>query len=130
MNVKQYLKQYAGLQATTAADLKLLRKLQQFADSIPPGFHGGRADKALGKANAMKNKVADDISRATTLCARIREQIAAVPDPVQQGILTRRYLVGDSWDVISFDLEFTFQWVHVLHHRALEAFEEIHKGQY
>lgn len=53
----------------------------------------------------------------------IRQQIGMVPDAIEQEILSRRYLVGQSWEKIAVEMKYSYRHVTKLHGHALNHFE-------
>ena len=41
-----------------------------------------------------------------------------------RNILTMRYLLGYSWDQMAAKLHYSYQWIHVLHKKALKEWEQ------
>ena len=53
----------------------------------------------------------------------IRQQIGMVPDAIEQEILSRRYLIGQSWEKIAVEMKYSYRHVTKLHGHALNHFE-------
>lgn len=53
----------------------------------------------------------------------IRQQIRMVPDATEQEILSRRYLIGQSWEKIAVEMKYSYRHVTKLHGYALNHFE-------
>ena len=53
----------------------------------------------------------------------IRQQISMVPDPTEQEILSRRYLLEQRWEKISVEMNYDYRYVLKLHGKALLHFE-------
>ena len=51
---------------------------------------------------------------------RAESMISAVPDPVQREILTRRYIVGQSWEDIAECMNYNLRYIYKLHGAALQ----------
>lgn len=54
----------------------------------------------------------------------VEETLAQIPLQ-SANILTMRYLLGYTWEEIANKLNYTYQWVHNLHKRALKEWDEI-----
>ena len=48
-----------------------------------------------------------------------------ISDNTEKLILKYRYIEFLTWEEIAVKLGFTFQWVHVLHKKALNNFEKV-----
>ncbi len=46
--------------------------------------------------------------------------IGTVSDPNQREVLTRRYIIGEKWELIAENMNYDIKWVYKLHRRALE----------
>ena len=55
----------------------------------------------------------------------IRQQIGMVPDPTEQEILSRRYLLEQRWEKISVEMNYDYRYVLKLHGKALLHFEVV-----
>lgn len=53
----------------------------------------------------------------------IRQQIGMVPDAIEQEILSRRYLIGQSWEKIAVEMGYSYRNITRLHGYALKHFE-------
>lgn len=53
----------------------------------------------------------------------IRQQIGMVPDPTEQEILSRRYLIGQSWEKIAVEMGYSYRNITRIHGHALQNFE-------
>lgn len=53
----------------------------------------------------------------------IRQQIGMVPDPTEQEILSRRYLIGQSWEKIAVEMGYSYRNITRVHGYALKHFE-------
>lgn len=54
---------------------------------------------------------------------KIRQQIGMVPDPTEQEILSRRYLIGQSWEKIAVEMGYSYRNITRIHGHALQHFE-------
>ncbi len=55
---------------------------------------------------------------------KITREIDSISNDEYRLLLTLRYLNYDTWEQIAVKMGYTYQWVHVLHSRALIYFEE------
>ncbi len=96
-------------------------------------------NKFGGKGNIPSDKVGLAVAKIIDLEGRInaevdhlvnlREEIVAmireIPDYNQREILWLRYINGWTWEKIAESLDFSYQWVCVLHGRGLENISKI-----
>ncbi|MGM9936058.1 MAG: DUF1492 domain-containing protein [Candidatus Ornithomonoglobus sp.] len=55
----------------------------------------------------------------------ISQAISKVKDDTLRKLLILRYINFEKWEAIAIHMSFTYQWVHVLHKRALKCVAEI-----
>jgi len=53
----------------------------------------------------------------------IRQQIGMVPDPTEQEILSRRYLLEQRWEKIAVEMGYSYRNITRIHGHALQNFE-------
>lgn len=54
--------------------------------------------------------------------------INKIPNEKYKDILERRYLLFQKWEEIAEELNYSVQWIHKLHRRALTEVQKIHKS--
>lgn len=85
---------------------------------------GGVSDKT-GDAAARIADIDALIIRRTKELAGLREDIGrmigTVRDDAQRRLLYLRYIEGCTWEAIAERMHYSYQWVCILHGRALEA---------
>lgn len=86
---------------------------------------GGVASDKTGDAAARIADIDALIIRRTKELAGLREDIGrmigTVGDDTQRRLLYLRYIEGCTWEAIAERMHYSYQWVCILHGRALEA---------
>lgn len=135
MTAKQYLRQAYRLNELIDSDLEELDQLRDLASSVSSSNlsgmpHSPNRDvepsfvRCLPKIIDLENKINDEIDKYVDLKEEIRSKIEQIPDKNERLILQNRYLLFHTWEVIAEELNFTTQWVHEIHKRALQDFSK------
>lgn len=135
MNAKAYLQRVYRLNELINSDLAELEELRALATSITPGdvskdkVQGNAQNDKIGNIVAkivdLNTEINNEIDEYVDFKKEVRTKIMLVPDNTEKLILKYRYLEFLTWEQIAVNLNYTFQWVHVLHKRALKNFEKI-----
>lgn len=128
MTPKEYLRQYAALNAEIVCKLEEKRQLEALATNISAAFGSGSggagvSDK-VGKNSAriadLEKEIDKKIDRLVDLREEIETAIAAVEDSRYRTILTERYINGKKWSDIASNMHIDVRWVFSLHGYALK----------
>lgn len=136
MTAKQYLRQAYRLNELIDSDLKELDQLRDLASSVSsPNLSGMPHSpnrntepafvRCLPKIIDLENKINDEIDRYVDLKEEIRNKVEQIQDKNERLILQNRYLLFHTWETIAEELDFTTQWVHEIHKRALQSFSKM-----
>ena len=127
---KQYLRRYQAAK-------KRAKRIQEEIDALrssetsPVGLgdglpHGSGTSDLSGYAarwDELVRKLEAEKEMQMVTYREIRQQIDMVPDPTEQEILSRRYLLGQSWEKIAVEMKYSYRHVTKLHGYALNHFE-------
>lgn len=136
MNAKEYLQQAYRLNElinSNQAELDQLRNLSTSISSVDVSkerVQGGtdshdKIGTIVAKIVDLNDLINDEIDRFVDLKTDIHTKIMQIPDNTEKLVLKYRYIEFCTWEQIAVKLGFTFQWVHVLHKRALKSFDKI-----
>lgn len=136
MTAKEYLNQAYRLNELIESNLRELEQLEALATHITSGdtskdrVQGGsethdRMGDTMAKIVDLKKEINAEIDMYVDLKKEIRSRIMQIKNNTEKLILKYRYLEFSTWEEIAVVLGFTFQWVHVLHKRALKNFDKI-----
>lgn len=129
---KQYLRRYQAAK-------KRAKRIQEEIDALrssetsPVGLgdglpHGSGTSDLSGYAarwDELVRELEAEKEMQMVTYREIRQQIGMVPDPTEQEILSRRYLIGQSWEKIAVEMNYDYRYVLKLHGKALLHFEVV-----
>ncbi len=127
---KQYLRRYQAAK-------KRAKEIQEEIDALrssktsPVGLgdgmpHGSGTSDLSGYAarlDELLRELAAEQEMQMIVYREIRQQIGTVSDATEQEILSRRYLLGQSWEKIAVEMKYSYRHVTKLHGYALNHFE-------
>ena len=127
---KQYLRRYQTAKRRVGMIQEEIEELRSsktspvgLGDGMPHGsgtsdlsWYAARLDELLRELEAEK-----EMQMVTY--REIRQQIGMVPDPTEQEILSRRYLIGQSWEKIAVEMGYSYRNITRVHGYALKHFE-------
>lgn len=135
MKAKQYLRQVRRLDNAVNAKLEQVEVLRAMTtrmtanlttDKVQESKSHDKIEKLIVKIVDLEREITDDIDKLIDLKTEVMHKIEAVQNDDYRLLLTLRYLNFKTWEQIAVEMEFTFQWVHQLHRRALIIFEEMY----
>lgn len=129
---KQYLRRYQEAK-------KRAKRIQEEIDALrssetsPVGLgdglpHGSGTSDLSGYAarwDELVRELEAEKEMQMVTYREIRQQIRMVPDATEQEILSRRYLLDQSWEKISVEMNYDYRYVLKLHGKALLHFEVV-----
>ena len=136
MNAKEYLQQAYRLNELIDSNQKELEQLRALSTNITSGdMSKERVQSSTQSHDKIGNIVAkivdlneiinSEIDSFVDLKTDIHNKIMQISDNTEKLILKYRYIEFLTWEEIAVRLDFTFQWVHVLHKKALNSFEKV-----
>ena len=126
---KQYLLRYRQAEREVRLLMEEKERLLALATRVTPSLsgeaHGSGGGDRVGTATEKIIQCEEEINRAIDYAVDIRSEIkgaiATVPDWKLREILTRRYILGQKWEQIAWEMHLEFRWVRRLHGRAIDA---------
>lgn len=101
-------------------------KVTQRISPMPTGApSGNRVQDAVEKIGEVESHISREIVEQCAVRDEIASTIAAVPDETMRLLLQLRYMDGLTWEEIAVKMHYTYQWVCVLHGRALKELIEV-----
>ena len=124
---KQYLLQYRQAEREVRLLMEEKERLLALATKVTPSYSGeahgsgsgSRVESAAEKIIQCEEEINRAIGCAVDLRREIKGAIATVPDWKLREILTRRYILGQKWEQIAWEMSLEFRWVRRLHGRAI-----------
>ena len=126
---KQYLLRYRQAEREVQLLMEEKERLLALATKVTPSYSGeakgsgsgSRVESAAEKIIQCEEEINRAIDCAVDLRSEIKGAIATVPDWKLREILTRRYILGQKWEQIAWEMHLEFRWVRRLHGRAIDA---------
>lgn len=117
------------------ADLELDRLCEEMAhwqaraDTVTPAFNQGPAGDwsgglAVERIIALESEINTEIDKALEIKQQVVNAIKTVPDQTLQVLLSRRYILGQTWERIAAAMDYSYKQICRLHGKAL-LFTEI-----
>ena len=126
-----FLRRYRDAQRTMRRCMEELEQLRSEAASVSQALSGAPSGGGDGQAIPRAvERIADAESRLVSAYgaalaerSQVEKVIETVPDPLRRDILIRRYILGQRWERIAADNNFTLRRVLQIHHKTVEAME-------
>ena len=137
MNVKQYLRQLKRLDNIINAKFEQIVRLRSMMmsvttnltdDKIKSSSEPDKLSSVISEIIDLENGLTNDIQNLMTLKQKITLEIDSIQDDDYKLLLTLRYLNYKTWEQIAVEMGYTYQWIHMLHSRALVYFSEKVQG--
>ena len=134
MTAKKYLSKIKRLDDIVRSKLDQIQQIKTMCTKITATLN----DNKVQSSNMSKSKTEDAICRLIELEDDLNQSINELVDYKREAIsyieqldnddykllLTLRHINLKTFEEIAVNMSFTFQWVHVLHSRALAEFSE------
>lgn len=133
---KKYLRQIKWLGGIINSKTEQLKDLRNTAYSIS----GNEADErvqtsmkldkiggVISKIVDLENELNKRIDEFVDLKAEVTAKIDAVPDTDCRLLLMLRYLNFKTWEEIAEEMNYSYQWVHKIHNKALKSLQKFIK---
>ena len=126
-----FLRRYRDAQRTMRRLLEELAQLRAEAASVsvalsgmPSGGGDGQAiPRAVERIADAESRLVSAYGAALAERSQVEKVIETVPDPLRRDILIRRYILGQRWERIAADNNFTLRRVLQVHHKTVDAME-------
>jgi DNA-directed RNA polymerase specialized sigma subunit len=137
MDAKQFLRQIRQLDQEINSKLEEVEKLRSLAekmtstlshDNVSQSGCGDRVSEVVAKIVDLDREITRSVDRMIDLKDKAIRLINQLDEPNHRLVLILRYINGYTWEQIAVKMGYVFQWVHVLHGRALREFAKLHKS--
>ncbi|MGI5857627.1 MAG: hypothetical protein ACOX64_14400 [Candidatus Merdivicinus sp.] len=124
---KEYLLQYRQMERRINLLLAEKAQLLALATKVTPSYSdaprgsssGNRTSIVVEKIIACEDEINQTIDQAVDLREEIKQKINEVPDERLREILRRKYLLGQKWEQVAYEMGLEFRWIRRLHGKAL-----------
>lgn len=127
---KQYLRRYQVAKRRVGLIQEEIQKLRSSKTSpvgLGDGMPHGRGTSDLSGYAARLDELLRELEAEKEMqmvtYREIRQQIGMVPDTIEQEILSRRYLLWQSWEKIAVEMGYSYRNITRIHGHALQHFE-------
>lgn len=129
MTVKEYLMQYMEAGSDIDDRLEEIARLRAKSVAIGVSLNPNKVQSSgdkdpVGSIVAqivdMEREVGREVAHLRLLKEQVMAVITAIPDHKQRKVLYRRYILGEKWEKIAEEMDASYQWVCVLHTKALK----------
>ena len=137
LNAKQYLRQLRRLNNIVQSKLdqvETLRSLAQKITYVPKNVKvqesipEDKMTEIISKIVDLQKELKTDVDNLLDLKLKITHQINSLDNDDYKLLLMLRYLNFKTWEEIAVEMGCSYQWVHVLHSRALKYFAQKVQG--
>lgn len=127
---KQYLRRYQIAKRRVGLIQEEIEELRSsktspvgLGDGMPYGSGTSDLSGYAARLDELLRELEVEKEMQMVTYREIRQQIEMVPDAIEQEILSRRYLIGQSWEKIAVEMKYSYRHVTKLHGHALNHFE-------
>ena len=127
---KQYLRRYQAAKRRAKMIQEEIDELRSsktspvgLGDGLPHGSGTSDLSGYAARWDELVRELEAEKEMQMVTYREIRQQISMVPDPTEQEILSRRYLLWQSWEKIAVEMGYSYRNVTRLHGYALKHFE-------
>lgn len=127
---KQYLRRYQAAKKRAKRIQEEIEELRSsktspvgLGDGMPHGSGTSDLSGYAARLDELLRELAAEQEMQMIVYREIRQQIGTVSDATEQEILSRRYLLGQSWEKIAVEMKYSYRHVTKLHGYALNHFE-------
>lgn len=127
---KQYLRRYQTAKRRVGMIQKEIEELRSsktspvgLGDGMPHGSGTSDLSGYAARLDELLRELEAEKEMQMVTYREIRQQIGMVPDPTEQEILSRRYLIGQSWEKIAVEMGYSYRNITRVHGYALKHFE-------
>lgn len=125
---KAYLERYAKAGRELDRLCEELARWRSMAEKITPVLsqepaggneEGNQIESAVEKIVALKSEIEAEMEVLYSIRQQVVDAVKTVPDETLQLVLSRRYILGETWEQVAVNMHYGYQWVCRLHGRAL-----------
>lgn len=124
---KQYLLRYRQAEREVQLLMEEKERLLALATRVTPSYSGeakgsgsgSRIESSAEKLDACRRKLDAAVCRALDIRQEIDALIQAVPEWKLRELLTRRYILGQKWEQVAWEMDLEFRQVFRVHNYAL-----------
>lgn len=115
---KQYLRRYQVAKRRVGLIQEEIEELRSsktspvgLGDGMPHGSGTSDLSGYAARLDELLRELEAEKEMQMVTYREIRQQIGMVPDAIEQEILSRRYLIGQSWEKIAVEMKYSYRHV-------------------
>ena len=119
---KQYLRRYQTAKRRVGMIQEEIEELRSsktspvgLGDGMPHGSGTSDLSGYAARLDELLRELEAEKEMQMVTYREIRQQIGMVPDPTEQEILSRRYLIGQSWEKIAVEMGYSYRNITRVH---------------
>ncbi len=127
---KKYLKRYLAAKQKAALIVEQIEELRSMqtspvglGDGMPKGNAKSDLSNYMAKLDELLRELDAEREVQMIVYQEIQQAINAMQDTTEQEILTRRYLLGQTWEKIKVEMGYSYRHTTKKHGQALKNFE-------
>lgn len=127
---KQYLRRYQAAKKRAKMIQEEIDELRSsktspvgLGDGLPHGSGTSDLSGYAARLDELLRELEAEKEMQMVTYREIRQQIGMVPDTIEQEILSRRYLLWQSWEKIAVEMGYSYRNITRIHGHALQHFE-------
>ncbi len=127
---KQYLRRYQAAKRRAKMIQEEIEELRSsktspvgLGDGLPHGSGTSDLSGYAARWDELVRELEAEKEMQMVTYREIRQQIDMVPDTIEQEILSRRYLLWQSWEKIAVEMGYSYRNITRIHGHALQHFE-------
>lgn len=133
MTAKEYLRQYINAKnrfKSISDEMIEIRseatRITPVISDIPSGSHvNDKIALSVEKLDECAKKLEEEAKRMQKAMDDVQNVINSVSNPTYRQVLTYRYINGYTWEKIAVLMYFSYQWVCMIHGRALNEAKQL-----
>lgn len=126
---KQYLRRYQVAKRREKLIQDAIAELRSsktspvgLGDGLPHGSGTSDLSGYAARLDELLRELEAEKEMQMVTYREIRYRVKEMSDPIEQEILSRRYLIGQSWEKIAVEMKYSYRHVTKLHGYALNHF--------
>lgn len=127
---KQYLRRYQVAKRRVGLIQEEIEELRSsktspvgLGDGMPRGSGTSDLSGYAARLDELMRELEAEREMQMVTYREIWNQVKKIPNATEQEVLTRRYLIGQSWEKIAVEMKYSYRHVTKLHGHALNHFE-------
>ena len=126
---KQYLRRYQAAKRRAKMIQEEIEELRSsktspvgLGDGMPHGSGTSDLSGYAARLDELMRELEEEREMQMVTYHEIWNQVKKIPNATEQEVLTRRYLIGQSWEKIAVEMHYSYRQIIRIHGAALQHF--------